>query len=194
MARQREFDKDAVIERAMLLFWQQGYEATSIRDLKEAMGISSSSMYEAFGDKRGIYLLALARFCAQERARIVQMAADAPTPQQFVERLFASVEELAQAYAHAQGSMAFNAMVEFGTLDADVTSLLLEHYFGIAAIIAGVLAQGQAAGGIASREAPQHLAFTILSALQGVATVKGVKPDFAHVRAITQVILRLLDA
>ena len=44
MARIREFNKDEVIDRAMMLFWAQGYEVTSIRDLKETMGISSSSM------------------------------------------------------------------------------------------------------------------------------------------------------
>src|SRR5690554_1038604 len=96
MARPREFDKDEVIERAMLLFWEQGYEATSIRDLKKAMGISSSSMYEVFGDKRGIFLLALARFCELERGRIAQMAADAPTPQHFIEQLFATIEVITQ--------------------------------------------------------------------------------------------------
>ena len=69
MARHKEFDKEAVLEQAMLLFWRQGYEATSIRDLIEVTGISSSSLYESFGDKRAIYLAALRRDSKLEQAR-----------------------------------------------------------------------------------------------------------------------------
>jgi TetR/AcrR family transcriptional repressor of nem operon len=203
MARQREFDKAEVIDRAIGLFWAKGYESTSIRDLKEAMGISSSSMYEAFGSKRGVFLAALERFCEVEREGIARMAQDAATPQQFIERLFAQVDNVIGSAAHikgpdegpiVQGSMAFNTMVEFGTLDADITKLLLTHYFGIADIVAGLIAQGQQDGTVTNDEAPLNLAYTILSTLHGVATLKGVKPDFTYVRAVTQVIIKLLSA
>lgn len=195
MPRQRAFNKEDVIEQAMLLFWAKGYEATSIRDLKDRMRISSSSMYEVFGDKRGIFLLALARFCEIERERISQMAASAPTPQALIEALFASVEEVIQPHSvQTQGSLAFNTMVEFGTRDADITPLLLNHYFGIAEIIAERIAQGQSSGAIVSQDDPLQIAHTILSTLQGVATIKGVKPDFDYVQSITRMILKLLNS
>ncbi|MCB9453584.1 MAG: TetR/AcrR family transcriptional regulator [Anaerolineaceae bacterium] len=194
MARKREFDREQVIERAMLLFWAQGYEATSIRELKAVMEISSSSMYEVFGDKRGVFLAALARFCEIERARIAEMAAQAPTPQQFIVQLFASLEDIVQTQLRTySGSLVFNTMVEFGTRDADITGLMLAHYLHIAEIITEVLAHAQAAGTIASQDSPLHLAYTILSTLQGVATVKSVKPDFAYVDAITTAAIRLLS-
>jgi TetR/AcrR family transcriptional repressor of nem operon len=193
MARPREFNQDEVIERAMMLFWEKGYEATSIRDLKKAMGISSSSMYEVFGDKRGIFLLALTRFCEVERLEIARKAAEAPTPQAFITQLFASVEAVTQPDSTARASLALNAMVEFGTLDPDVTRLLLAHYFGIAAIVADVLAQGQQQGKISSRTPPLELAYTIVSTLHGVATLKGVKPDFGYVPAIRDTLLTLFS-
>lgn len=193
MARKREFDRQDVVNRAMLLFWQQGYEATSIRELKDAMGISSSSMYEVFGDKRGVFLAALAYFCQIERARIADMAAQADTPQQFVVELFDSLEEIVRTPSQTySGSLAFNTMVEFGMRDADITRLMLAHYLDVAEIISDFLAEAQAAGAITSQDEPLHLSYTILSTLQGVATVIGVKPDFAYVDAITIAILRLL--
>ncbi|GAB4549882.1 MAG: TetR/AcrR family transcriptional regulator [Anaerolineae bacterium] len=192
MARQREFVESDVIERAMWLFAAQGYEATSIRDLKQAMAISSSSMYETFGDKRGIFLAALARFCELERAQIAQMAADSAGPRDFIERLFRSIDTMvAQTAPPIHGSLAFNAMVEFGTRDSEVTNLLLTHYFGIAEIIANVLAQAQVKS--ASDNATLSIAYTLLSTLHGVATLKSVKPDFQHISNITQVILKLLE-
>lgn len=189
MARQREFDKTEVIGRAMLLFWERGYEATSMRDLLDAMGISSSSLYTVFGDKRKVFLTVLEQFCELELARIAQMAQDALTPEQFIERLFGSVDEAVQAKGHTQGSLAFNAMVEFGTRDPDVTRLLLNHYFGIAQIVAQVLQQRSA---ITDQQDAYDLAYTILSTLHGVATLKGVKPDFEHA-AIARSIIRLLQ-
>ena len=59
MARPREFDEGAVLDAAVLCFWKQGYEATSVRDLVEHTGIAAASLYNAFGDKRALYEKAL---------------------------------------------------------------------------------------------------------------------------------------
>lgn len=193
MARPIEFNKEEVIERAMMLFWEKGYEATSVRDLNKGMGISSSSMYESFGDKRSIFLLALARFCEIERMSIAQKAEESETPQAFIKQLFGAIDEGAGSEFHTGGSLALKTMNEFGTGDAAITHLLLTHFLGIADIIAAVLAQGQARGTVANRTPPLELAYTILSTLYGVVTLKGVKPDFAFIPAMTQIVLQLLN-
>ncbi|MFJ8828320.1 TetR/AcrR family transcriptional regulator [Streptomyces sp. NPDC102467] len=53
--RPRAFDLEAVLEAAMLLFWEQGYEATSLAQLRAATGLSSASLYGAFGSKEGLF-------------------------------------------------------------------------------------------------------------------------------------------
>src|SRR5688572_27210770 len=57
--RPRAFDRDAALTRATHLFWRKGFEATSIADLTEAMGIGSPSLYAAFGSKEALYVEAL---------------------------------------------------------------------------------------------------------------------------------------
>lgn len=52
MARTREFDEEKVLEAAMQLFWEKGYEATSLSDLTARMGIQRPSIYSTFGDKK----------------------------------------------------------------------------------------------------------------------------------------------
>src|SRR6267142_1909851 len=59
MARPREFDRDAAVQRAMSVFWRKGYAATSTDDLLRAMNIGRQSMYDTFGDKHRLYLEAL---------------------------------------------------------------------------------------------------------------------------------------
>ncbi|MFE2555662.1 TetR/AcrR family transcriptional regulator [Streptomyces sp. NPDC059352] len=62
MARPREFDEDRVVTAAMETFWRHGYEGTSTRDLCESTGLGPSSLYNAFGGKRPLYLRALDRY------------------------------------------------------------------------------------------------------------------------------------
>lgn len=59
MARPRQLEDDKLLHRAMMLFWQQGYSATGIRDLEEATGIKAPSLYNRFGSKEGLFDAAL---------------------------------------------------------------------------------------------------------------------------------------
>jgi AcrR family transcriptional regulator len=60
--RPLSFDRDAVLEKAMLAFWRHGYETTSISDLTRAMGVTAPSIYTAFGDKKHLFLEAMHRY------------------------------------------------------------------------------------------------------------------------------------
>ena len=59
IGRPREFDRDAALEAAMLVFWRKGFAATSMNDLCDAMGVRSPSLYAAFGSKEALYLEAI---------------------------------------------------------------------------------------------------------------------------------------
>ena len=71
MPRHKEFDVDAACERALDLFWRRGYEATSVNDLVDELGIGKASLYAAFGAKHQLYLAALQRYVERSGARIV---------------------------------------------------------------------------------------------------------------------------
>ncbi len=62
MGRPREFDTDAALSRIMDVFWAKGYEGSSMSDLEAATGLRKGSLYAAFGDKRAMYLKALALY------------------------------------------------------------------------------------------------------------------------------------
>lgn len=70
MARQREFDEDKVLDAAMQLFWEKGFEATSLSDLTSRMGIQRPSLYSAFGDKKGLFEAALRKYTSAHAASI----------------------------------------------------------------------------------------------------------------------------
>ena len=63
MARAKEFDREVALERAMNLFWEQGYEAASVQKLLDAMEIGRQSLYDTFGDKHSLFLASLEHYC-----------------------------------------------------------------------------------------------------------------------------------
>ena len=68
--RPRQFDRDEVLDKAIVLFWQQGFEATGVAQLSETLGIGKQSLYGTFGDKRGLYIAAIQRYSDESVAMI----------------------------------------------------------------------------------------------------------------------------
>lgn len=81
------FDRDAALEAAMLLFWERGYEGTSMADLTQAMGLNPSSIYAAFGDKHALFSAAVRRYM-EIRAQYATKALEEPTLKRVICALF----------------------------------------------------------------------------------------------------------
>ena len=92
MGRPRAFDMDQALDQALHVFWEKGYEGTSIADLTEAMGINPPSLYAAFGNKETLFKKALDRYEAR-RDEIFEEAFAAPTAREAIERLLESAAE-----------------------------------------------------------------------------------------------------
>jgi AcrR family transcriptional regulator len=93
------FDKNAALEAAMLLFWERGYEGTSMADLTQAMGLNPSSIYAAFGDKHALFRLAVKRYM-EMRAQYAGKALDEPTLEKVVRALFDNTVEFLTTPGH----------------------------------------------------------------------------------------------
>lgn len=94
--RPRSFDRQAALVRALELFWERGFEGTSVSDLTAAMGISAPSMYAAFGCKEDLFREAVAFYNDPERSPTAQALRDQPAARQAVE---AMLRNNARSYA-----------------------------------------------------------------------------------------------
>jgi TetR/AcrR family transcriptional repressor of nem operon len=77
LSRPREFDPDAVLERAMRVFWRQGYHATSVEELVTATGVNRASLYATFGDKHALFVASIARYAETNLAVLRRTLHDA---------------------------------------------------------------------------------------------------------------------
>ena len=111
MPRPRSFDDDAVIDAAMLAFWRRGYDETPIGALEEATGIKRISLYNAWGDKEGLFLATLDRY--HEGAREVYEGMVANGGMEGIQRLFTAMSAPADEGAPAHsGCLMVNTVLD----------------------------------------------------------------------------------
>ena len=122
MARPRQFDEIQVIEEVMKVFWDKGFEATSMQDLVVASGLLKGSLYGAFGDKQALYMVALKHY---NRTRIqagIEMLNGEGSTRQKISRLFDNVIEATKRGDFAGGCLLCNASLEKAVTDRQVKS------------------------------------------------------------------------
>jgi AcrR family transcriptional regulator len=112
LGRPREFDREAALEAAMFLFWRKGFEATSMNDLCDAMGVRSPSLYAAFGSKEALYLEVMERYVETHGPPIWAGLAEGATARAGIENLLiAASEHLPKSRTLPAGCMATLAAV-----------------------------------------------------------------------------------
>ena len=90
--RPRSFCKDEALDKAIAVFWRQGYEGASMADLTKAMGINSPSLYACFGSKEGLFKAVLERY-DQRRNSFMESVVAAPTVAQVAETFLMGVAD-----------------------------------------------------------------------------------------------------
>ncbi len=112
MARPRSFDPDTVLSAAMHCFRRQGYERVSIKDLEQATGLTSGSLYNSYASKEGVFRAALDHYVRNVVAGRIQAFAGPQATLDDLEQLFLSLWEMPQADGF--GCLVTNSAVEFG--------------------------------------------------------------------------------
>jgi AcrR family transcriptional regulator len=119
------FDKDAALEAAMLLFWERGFEGTSMADLTQAMGLSPSSIYAAFGDKHALFSLAVKRYM-EIRARYATKALEEPSLEGVIRALFDNTVAFLTTPGHPPTCMTLAGAIGCSTDAAPARDLMTE--------------------------------------------------------------------
>jgi TetR/AcrR family transcriptional repressor of nem operon len=112
MARQKEFNQDEALQKAMEVFWRCGYEGASIQDLVQHMGINRQSMYDTFGDKHALFLQALDRYCESQSRRVFEVLERPGSVRKNVRLLFEEAVERALSEEGRRGCFVGNATSE----------------------------------------------------------------------------------
>ncbi len=193
MARPREFDADAVVEKAMQAFWARGYRATSIDDVCALTGLSRSSLYAAYGGKRALLHRSLERYEAQTLMRIdAALSGDVPIRKAISGFIDGLIDRIVAGPGRA-GCFIGNCATELAAQDRATAARVRQSLARIEAAFQDALARAQARGEIAGDADVASLARFLVSGIQGLRLVGKANPDRAVLTDIAAVMLRCLD-
>jgi TetR/AcrR family transcriptional regulator, transcriptional repressor for nem operon len=193
MPRNKAFQEEDVLERAMQVFWKKGYNATSMEDLVTGMGINRASLYDTFGDKKQLFLKILAFYQNQSNRNIqAVMALKKPSPKA---QLIAFAEFLMDESLESQeprGCLLANATSEMALLDADICQFVTNNVYLFEKTFENLIQEGQALGEFKANISPQYAATFLSNFLYGVRTVSKTKPDATKMRESLALALSVL--
>jgi AcrR family transcriptional regulator len=168
MGRPREFDTEQALDKALDVFWRNGYDGTSISELTQAMGISPPSLYAAFGNKENLFRSALDRY-AETRKKLWTELMKEPTAHAMMDRLFERVLEI---YADER-SPKYCMLVKGTMSSSDCGALLADHMTAKRAESESMLVErftrAKAAGELADDIDPAGLASYYMTVLDGMS-------------------------
>lgn len=193
MARPREFDETAALDAAMQCFWARGYEATSVRDLASDMGITSASLYNAFGDKRSLYRRALDHYLDRSvRERIARLEGSM-SPRDAIAAFLQEVIERSLSDPQRRGCMLVNSALELAPHDADFRRVVADELTQIEAFFRRCVQAAQRAGEITAAQDAQDLARLLLSVLLGIRVLARTRPQRALLEGVVAPVLSMLQ-
>ncbi|GAA3438572.1 TetR/AcrR family transcriptional regulator [Kutzneria kofuensis] len=166
MVRHKEFDPDEAVADAMALFWERGYEATSVQDLVERTGVGRRSMYDTFGDKHSLYLRALDRYIGMTEDGFRRSAASAADGLSAIRALFAAILESDDK--DLRGCLIVNSSTELGPTDDDAAERLRRHLDVSREALDAQVRRGQRDGSVTDRIDPGTLTAVAFNAWLGI--------------------------
>ena len=193
MARPREFETTEALNQAMNVFWTKGYEATSLCELLEAMGLSKSSFYDTFGSKHEVFLSAIEHYKKTMTAQFSGVASLDSPARKLIHSLFDRAVVRMSEEGGQRGCFLNNCAVEVALHDPAAAKLI---YGGIGLMedtFFALVERGQKEGDITPAKDARALARYLTSSLNGLLVIGKANPDPDNLSDITRIALTALD-
>jgi TetR/AcrR family transcriptional repressor of nem operon len=193
MARQKEFDSEEALQKAMEVFWSRGYEAASIQDLVEHMGINRQSLYDTFGDKHALYLKALDRYREVESRKLFELLERGGSVKRALKMLFVGVVEGSLCAGERRGCFMGNAMSELAGRCKETAVRARSNTAAIEESFYRALLRGKKEGELKGVRDPRAVARFLFCNLQGLTLMAKAAPDRKALEDVVKVTLSVLD-
>ncbi len=183
MPWEKQFDKEATLDRALEAFWAHGYEATSMQDLVDSTGVNRASLYATYGDKRTLFRAALGRY-DDDRRRMVAHLEARYEPREAIRQLFLAFTKDIDLGGGNKGCFLTNTALELAAHDPEIRAVVAAAQVGIEAFFKRMIVAGRKAGGIAKHVDPLDASRRLLATLLGVVVLVRSRPERALLKSI----------
>jgi TetR/AcrR family transcriptional repressor of nem operon len=193
MARPKAFDEGTALMRAMELFWEHGYTATSLTQLTACMGINRQSLYDTYGDKRGLFLKALDRYHIMIADQLLGPLAKATSGLDAVNSAIVKLITFLTDPPTPRACMIANTAMEIAPHDRTVADKVRRFHQDMERAFAAALSNARRRGEIARAADPDTLATYLVSVVNGMAVAAKAGATKARLQTIAAVALTALQ-
>ncbi len=197
MARPKSFIPEEALQKAMRVFWDQGYEGASIQDLTEAMGINRFSLYDTFGDKHALYLQALDMYAGcvvKSFTKGLFEDAGRVGPLNAIENSLLGMVDHAHEDADVCGCLYQRAVTEMASADPEVRRRFERSQQNLHGIYAGLLRDARETGELAEGVKIPEAAWSIILLQMGIVSLDAAPPPRRAGRAAVRALISTLRA
>ncbi|GJI60373.1 MULTISPECIES: TetR/AcrR family transcriptional regulator [Bacillus] len=191
MARSKEFDEKAVLRKAMELFWEQGYEKTSMQDLVNHMGIHRRSIYDTFGDKRSLFLAALNYYEELIVNEMESIISSTSSIKQAIRDVFIFVLNSIEQYP--KGCLSVNAATELSLLDKEIGRIVTKMFNRTEDMFNNLIKRGQTSGEISKEIKSDNISRFLHNNLVGIRVLIKTNYSKKELESIINLALSVLD-
>ncbi|MCJ7992752.1 TetR/AcrR family transcriptional regulator [Priestia sp. OVS21] len=191
MARSKEFDEKAVLRKAMELFWEQGYEKTSMQDLVDHMGIHRRSIYDTFGDKRSLFLASLNHYEELIVKEMESIISSTSSTKQAIRDVFIFILNAIEQYP--KGCLSVNAAVELSLLDKEIGCIVTKMFNRTEDMFNNLIKRGQASGELSKEIDSDNTSRFLHNNLVGIRVLIKTNYNKKELEGIIALTLAVLD-
>ena len=184
MPRPRKFDEDRALDAAIERFWEQGYAGTTIRDLSADMGMTGASLYNAFGDKRTLFSLALRRYVAERSLSALAAIAESDNPILALDRFLKGL--VREAAATGRGCLLMSSVAEAPSSDPSLQEEINGHLFNVERALRALLVAARRKSLVPASLDCKKQARVVLSAIISIQILARTRTDSDVLLAIAQ--------
>jgi TetR/AcrR family transcriptional repressor of nem operon len=190
MARPRSFDPDEALDLARDVFWEKGFQGTSLDDITAATGLAKPSLYAAFGDKNALFLKVLERYHARIVANAERIVNDGPSAREAVNRWLTGFVPFCSGVKGKRGCLSVNTSADGASMQKEVRKQVEGFNRTLEELLRARLRADRDQFGDGFD--PDAVAHTIMAIYIGLMVLARDAPDAARVRATLDQALKLL--
>ncbi len=191
MARTKEFDEDAVLLKAMQLFWEQGYEKTSMMDLVSHMGVHKRSLYDTFGDKHSLYIKALKRYSEMIEQKVKRIINSTHSAEEAI-RMLLEMAIRREDEEFPIGCLMVNTAVELAPHDPESRAWVNQRLTCSEQLICELIEKGQQSGELDKTLNAERLSYYFNNAFTGLRVMAKTTDDREKLKQIVETTMSIL--
>lgn len=192
MPRPRTISREHSLDRAITVFWNHGYRATTMEMLADALGVAKPSVYAIFGSKKQLFRDALARYHEMFMARLSNDLEKGSSLRDGLNKLMCELMAPSKAGTR-RGCLASNMAMEMAVLDSDIEVLVNEFFQDMHGLLTRAIRHGQETGEIRKDRPAAELAQFLLSSVEGVRVLEKTDAELSHWTEAACLTLSVLD-